>query len=66
MSVKTLYNPASLSKPELIESFVVRTKNFEKIFSDIRSSDMKYPEKHYLIQGQRGMGENHPITPVEI
>lgn len=57
MSVKTLYNPASLSKPELIESFVVRTKSFEKIFSDIRSSDMKYPEKHYLIQGQRGMGK---------
>lgn len=57
MSVKTLYNPASLEKPELIESFVVRTKIFEKIFSDIRSSDMKYPEKHYLIQGQRGMGK---------
>ncbi|MBW3466874.1 tetratricopeptide repeat protein [Arthrospiribacter ruber] len=57
MSVKTLYNPAGLEKPELIDSFVVRTKTFEKIFSDIRSSDMKYPEKHYLIQGQRGMGK---------
>ncbi|UJP65812.1 winged-helix domain-containing protein [Mongoliitalea daihaiensis] len=57
MSVKTLYNPAGLEKPELIESFVVRTKIFEKIFSDIKSSDMKYPEKHYLIQGQRGMGK---------
>ena len=57
MSVKTLYNPAGLSKEELIESFVVRTKSYERIFEDIKSSDMKYPEKHYLIQGQRGMGK---------
>lgn len=57
MSVKTLYNPAGLSKEELIGSFVVRTKSFERIFEDIKSSDMKYPEKHYLIQGQRGMGK---------
>lgn len=57
MSVKTLYNPAGLSKEELIGSFVVRTKSFERIFEDIKSSNMKYPEKHYLIQGQRGMGK---------
>ncbi|SEK17590.1 winged-helix domain-containing protein [Parapedobacter koreensis] len=57
MSVKTLYNPATLSKDELVANFVVRTKVFDKIFKDIKSSTMKYPEKHYLIQGQRGMGK---------
>lgn len=57
MSVKTLYNPASLNPSELVGNFVVRTKSFERIFEDIKSSDMKYPEKHYLIQGQRGMGK---------
>lgn len=57
MSVKTLYNPATLSRDELVANFVVRTKVFDKIFKDIKSSTMKYPEKHYLIQGQRGMGK---------
>jgi hypothetical protein len=52
-----LYNPAGQTKEWLIEHFVVRTKVFEKLFNDIRSSEMKYPEQHYLIQGQRGMGK---------
>lgn len=52
-----LYNPAGQPKEWLIEHFVVRTKVFEKIFKDIRQGTMKYPEQHYLIQGQRGMGK---------
>lgn len=57
MANTTLYNPASLNKEDLISSFVVRTKTFEKIYKDIKDSDMRYPEKHYIIQGQRGMGK---------
>ncbi|RZK25980.1 MAG: NACHT domain-containing protein, partial [Flavobacterium sp.] len=57
MANTTLYNPASLNKEDLISSFVVRTKTFEKIYKDIKGSDMHYPEKHYIIQGQRGMGK---------
>jgi TPR repeat protein len=52
-----IYNPAAQPKDWLIDHFVVRTNVFEKIFKDIRTSDMKYPEQHYLIQGQRGMGK---------
>jgi hypothetical protein len=52
-----IYNPAGQSKEWLIEHFVVRTKVFEKIFKDIKKGKMKYPEQHYLIQGQRGMGK---------
>ncbi len=52
-----LFNPASQPKELLIENFVVRTKVFEKIFKDIQSGKMKYPEQHYLIQGLRGMGK---------
>jgi predicted NACHT family NTPase len=52
-----LFNPASQPKELLIENFVVRTKVFEKIFKDIQSGEMKYPEQHYLIQGLRGMGK---------
>ena len=52
-----IYNPAAQPKQWLIEHFVVRTKVFEKIFKDIQTGKMKYPEQHYLIQGQRGMGK---------
>jgi Fe2+ or Zn2+ uptake regulation protein len=52
-----LFNPASQPKELLIENFVVRTKVFEKIFKDIQSGKMKYPEQHYLVQGLRGMGK---------
>lgn len=57
MANTTLYNPASLNKEDLILNFVVRTKTFEKIFKDIEGSEMRYPEKHYILQGQRGMGK---------
>ncbi|MFD2968702.1 winged-helix domain-containing protein [Sphingobacterium bambusae] len=57
MAETTLYNPATLNRQDLISNFVVRTKIFERIFSDIKDSDMRHPEKHFLIQGQRGMGK---------
>jgi hypothetical protein len=52
-----LYNPAAQPKDWLIGSFVARTQIFEKIFNDLLTGKMKYPEQHYLIQGQRGMGK---------
>ena len=55
--VANLYNPHEQSKAELIQRFVVRQKLFRQLFQDIRSSDMAYPEPHYLIEGQRGMGK---------
>lgn len=57
MAETTLYNPASLKEEDLISSFVVRTKIFERIFKDIKGGSMRYPEKNYLIQGSRGMGK---------
>ncbi|MGE0086935.1 MAG: hypothetical protein AB7S75_21230 [Desulfococcaceae bacterium] len=55
--VANLYNPHEQSKEQLIESFVVRRNIFQKLFREIKSSDMKYPEQHFLIVGQRGMGK---------
>lgn len=52
-----IYNPAGQPKEWLIEHFVVRTSVFDKIFKDISTGKMKYPEQHYIIQGQRGMGK---------
>ncbi|MFH1942289.1 MAG: ATPase, partial [bacterium] len=52
-----VYNPALQTPQELIDSFVVRTKLFQEIFEDIKNSEMKYPEQHYIIQGIRGQGK---------
>ncbi|NJL59735.1 MAG: hypothetical protein HC887_08935 [Desulfobacteraceae bacterium] len=55
--IANLYNPHEQSKQELIDSFVVRLKIFHKLFSEIKKSDMKYAEEHFLIEAQRGMGK---------
>jgi Fe2+ or Zn2+ uptake regulation protein len=53
----TLYNPNNLTEKELVDRFVIRKKEFEKIFNDIKNSDMKYPEQHYIIEAERGYGK---------
>ncbi|MDM8522396.1 tetratricopeptide repeat protein [Desulfococcaceae bacterium HSG8] len=55
--VANLYNPHEQTKEQLIQSFVVRHRIFRKLFREIKNTDMKYPEQHYLIEGQRGMGK---------
>ncbi len=56
-SIDFIYNPDNQSKQELIDSFVVRLKTFERLFADIKGAKMKSPEQHYLIEGKRGMGK---------
>lgn len=52
-----LYNPDRKSKDELIAEFVIRTEVFDDIMHDLETSDMKHPEQHYLLVGQRGAGK---------
>ncbi|HLK30925.1 MAG TPA: hypothetical protein VKT28_20275 [Puia sp.] len=52
-----LYNPDRKGKEQLIAEFVVRTKVFDDIMHDIKTSKMKTPEQHYLLVGQRGAGK---------
>lgn len=54
--IPTLYNPKNLSKSELIENFVIRTKEFEQIFHIVQNDEMQDPPQHIIIQGQRGSG----------
>lgn len=56
-TVANLYNPHEQSKDELIAGFVVRLNIFNKLFAVVKDSDMRYPEQHYLIEAQRGMGK---------
>ena len=55
--VANLYNPHEQSREQLIEGFVVRHKILKQLFREIKSSTMQFPEQHYLIEGQRGMGK---------
>ena len=55
--ISNLYNPHQQSPEELIGNFVVRLQTFRDIFNDIKSSKMKHPDQHYIIQAPRGAGK---------
>jgi len=52
-----VYNPGQKKKDDLLSEFVVRQDIYDEIMRDLESSDMNYPEQHYLLVGQRGMGK---------
>ena len=52
-----LHNPGGLTEEALISSFVVREKEFQSIFDDLKNSDGKKPERHCIIQGGWGSGK---------
>ena len=56
-NVAIVYNPDLLTKAQLIASFVIRVKKFEKLFADIKTATMEMPEQHLMIVGLRGMGK---------
>jgi len=56
-TIDYIYNPDNQSKEQLIDSFVVRLKTFNRLFADIQSATMESPEQHFLIEGKRGMGK---------
>ena len=55
--VSHIYNPLNQTEEEIRKNFVVRGKELNTIFNDIKSSSMDNPEPHYIIQGQRGQGK---------
>jgi Cdc6-like AAA superfamily ATPase len=56
-SIASIYNPDLLSKDQLIDSYVVRLKKFDKLFADIKTADMENPEQHLMLVGLKGMGK---------
>ncbi|MBK9732803.1 MAG: sel1 repeat family protein [Chitinophagaceae bacterium] len=63
---RKIFNPHAESEEVLVNNFVVRLKEFEMLFEDIRTSKMKHPEQHYLIQGLRGMGKTTLLIRLKI
>jgi tetratricopeptide (TPR) repeat protein/nucleoside-triphosphatase THEP1 len=56
-NINHLYNPKNQSRQELEAGFVVRLPLFKRLFKEIQTSSMEFPEQHYLIEGKRGMGK---------
>jgi len=52
-----IYNPANQSYEEILESFVIRKKEFRRILKEIQNVDFKSSAQHFLIEGQRGTGK---------
>jgi tetratricopeptide (TPR) repeat protein len=61
-----LYNPQNASNPTIKATFVIRLKEFDKIWKDIKNSKMSHPEQHYIIQGIRGSGKSTLLTRLSI
>lgn len=61
-----LYNPQNASNATIKATFVIRLKEFDKIWKDIKNSKMSHPEQHYIIQGIRGSGKSTLLTRLSI
>lgn len=52
-----LYNPQQAPKNQLLDSFPLRQRLFQRLYDTLRSAPMDVPEQHYLFTGQSGMGK---------
>ena len=57
ISLPIFYNPLNFDRKTLLEHFVVRHKEFNRIFRDFKSSKLNQTSQNFLIQGQRGCGK---------
>ena len=55
--ISNIYNPQNFDKKSLLDLFVVRHREFDRIFRDIRNSKLNQTSQNFLIQGQRGSGK---------
>ncbi len=55
--IANIYNPLNQDKETLLKNFVVRQKEFDNIFQDLKNSKLNQISQNFLIQGQRGTGK---------
>ena len=61
----TFFQAANLSDAEAKSQFIVRTKEFEIVMSDIRRNDMSGSIQHYIFVGQRGSGKSTLLRRIQ-
>jgi len=52
-----IYRPQHKNPEELVQDFVIRTHEFEKIMQSIQADSPGSAPQHIIVQGQRGMGK---------
>ena len=52
-----IYNTQTISKQKIQENFVLRKELYNLLLDDLNSSEIKFPDHHFLIQGIRGSGK---------
>ncbi|MBU0969566.1 MAG: ATP-binding protein [Proteobacteria bacterium] len=55
--VANIYNPLNQDKQCLLDNFVIRQREFDKIFAEIKSGRLNHASQNFIIQGQRGTGK---------
>lgn len=60
-----IYNPMNQDRQALIDSFVVRQKELNRIFREIRTSGPDQVSQNFIIQGQRGTGKTTLLARIK-
>ncbi|MCW8834456.1 MAG: tetratricopeptide repeat protein, partial [Colwellia sp.] len=61
-----LYNSQNTSSEMVKNSFVIRIREYNKLWKAIINSDMEHPEQHYIVQGVRGAGKTTMLRRLAI
>ncbi|MGR3176892.1 MAG: AAA family ATPase [Candidatus Anammoxibacter sp.] len=56
-TIANIYNPLNQDKQSLLDNFVIRQKEFDTIFRDLKTSKLNQTSQNFLIQGLRGSGK---------
>jgi TPR repeat protein/DNA polymerase III delta prime subunit len=59
------YQSANLTDEEIVNSFIVRKKEFQRIMSEIKRDDMTGSIQHYLLVGRRGSGKSTLLRRIQ-
>lgn len=61
----TQYQSANLSDDQVIDNFVVRKKEFERVMADIRTTPRGTSFQHYVFVGRRGSGKSTLLRRIQ-
>lgn len=59
------YQSANLTDDEIITSFIVRKKEFERIIAEIKRDDMSGSIQHFILVGRRGSGKSTLLRRIQ-
>ncbi|MFH1121971.1 MAG: tetratricopeptide repeat protein [Bacteroidota bacterium] len=59
------YQSANLTDNEIIKSFIVRKKEFERIIAEIKRDDMSGSIQHFILVGRRGSGKSTLLRRIQ-